>query len=61
MQLVYWRPEASTTGLPNASITAAPYTTVSDGYTLSVRPLHGKENYSLKEAHRLRSMSYTRE
>ena len=61
MQLVYWRPEASTSGLPNASITAAPYTMVSDGYTLSVHPLHGKEKYSLQEAHRLRSMSYTRE
>ena len=42
MQIVYWRPE-TTTGFSNASITAAPYTTVSDGYTLSVYPLHKLE------------------
>lgn len=39
MQLVYWKPVATTAGLSNASITAAPYTIVSDNYTLSVYPL----------------------
>lgn len=40
VQLVYWRPETTTIGFPNASITAPPYTMVSDSYTLSVFPLH---------------------
>jgi len=35
--LVYWPPETKTAGPSNATITAAPSTMVSDGFTLSVR------------------------